>query len=501
MRWFGERVVERGRDQNDEVAPGLLRVSTPGRLAQDIQRGVGRGGERQRRRQGLAEISAAAREIAALSRSLVATSMGNARNATAQRARLLDVVAMEEQIRLAARQSGASSRETATRTELVAAETDKGSQTIESATATMQEMAKTVTDGVTLMQEFSERVMEVNRIVGVIGEIARQTNLLALNAAIEAANAGRQGDGFSVIAYEIRQLADRTSNSTEEIGDKIGRMSATAAAAEKAMRAGQLSVDRSIVHNMEVQAAFRGIRDAMHQVKAMSADVATSSDRQMTAVEQVSGDVKAVDDLAASCTLEADASAEMSMKMVAGMKRFFASLAQVDADEARSTAAERAATIKFLEHLEDHQQDVERALDMLEDYVARAGDAAIRGTCTLGGMTLPALHFGNMKATDTLPWADRIFEETGCSATVFVRDGDRLVRVATSVKKPDGSRAIGTLLNPKGIAIQRLVQLKSHHGAAYVMGKPLLAAYEPVLSAEGQLIGAIYVGHAIDTAR
>ncbi len=447
----------------------------------------------------MAEMSAATREIAALSRRLVATSMDGAKSATTQRARLLDVVSMEEQIRLGARQSGANSRETANRTEMVAADTDKGSQTIESATATMQEMARIVTDGVTLMQEFSERVMEVNRIVEVIGEIARQTNLLALNAAIEAANAGKQGDGFSVIAYEIRQLADRTSDSTVEIGDKISRMSASATAAESAMRSGKLAVDQSIVHNLEVQAAFRGIRDAMHQVKAMSADVAGASDRQMAAVEQVSMHVKAVDDLAAACTLEADASAEMSMKMVASMKRFFAGLMHVDAGEAKATEPERTATGRFLEHLENHQEEVDQALEILEDCVARSGDASIRGTCTLGDMTLPALYFGDVRATDALPWVDRVSEKTGCTATVFVRDGDRMVRVATSVKKPDGARATGTLLNPKGLAMQRLMQLKSHHGAAYVLGRPLLSAYEPVLSAQGELIGALYVGHAIDS--
>jgi methyl-accepting chemotaxis protein len=195
-----------------------------------------------------------------------------------------------------------------------------------------------------LMQEFAERMAEVDRIVLTVGEIARQTNLLALNAAIEAANAGKAGDGFSVIAREIRLLADRTSASTTEIGEKIGRMSASAKAAERSMQTGKAAVESSIRQNLEVQRSFQGIRTAMHEVESMSAEVASASDKQIVAVERVAASVKQIDDLAGECTQEADASAEMSMKMVACTARLYSGLAELHAEKARAMEAEHRGT-------------------------------------------------------------------------------------------------------------------------------------------------------------
>ena len=73
-----------------------------------------------------------------------------------------------------------------------------------------------------------------------------------------------------MIAREIRLLADRTSESTTEIGEKIGRMSTSAKAAERSMQAGKAAVESSIRQNLEVQRSFQGTRSAMHEVEFMS---------------------------------------------------------------------------------------------------------------------------------------------------------------------------------------------------------------------------------------
>jgi len=234
----------------------------------------------------------------------------------------------------------------------------------------------------------------------------------------------------------------------------------------------------------------------------MSAGVASASDGQMVAVERVTASVKKIDELAVECTLEADASAEMSMKMVGCMALLYQGLAELHPGKARAMAAEREAAKLATGSVEVREGAVRVALEMLKGLCAQGGPATVRGHFsfsdgTLPKVEIPGLYFGAVKATDANRWVDQVSARTGCVATVFVRDGERLVRAATNVKRADGQRATGTVLNPKGLAMEQLLRRTSHHGVAYVLGKPFVAAYEPVLSSAGELIGALYCGREL----
>jgi hypothetical protein len=90
---------------------------------------------------------------------------------------------------------------------------------------------------------------------------------------------------------------------------------------------------------------------------------------------------------------------------------------------------------------------------------------------------------------------DAVVKEHGGVATLFVKSGDQFVRVATTVKKEDGTSAVGTALDANSPALAKLKNGKAYHGDATVFGKTYVAGYKPIKDASGAVIGAYFVGY------
>src|ERR1700722_6309422 len=98
-------------------------------------------------------------------------------------------------------------------------------------------------------------------------------------------------------------------------------------------------------------------------------------------------------------------------------------------------------------------EDVQAAMKCLKSKAAVLGITTVKGEQAVSCKNVPAIHFGRTKMNNNFVLVDEVQKEAGGTATIFVRSGDEFVRVATNVKKDDGSRAIGTVLDPKGKAI------------------------------------------------
>lgn len=148
----------------------------------------------------------------------------------------------------------------------------RGIEVMENTAEVMQQLAVQMTDAVTSIGNLDQQSHMINTIIESISSIAEQTNLLALNAAIEAARAGEQGRGFAVVADEVRQLASRTSEATDEIVGVVSKNQELTSAAVSIIESSKSQAEevRGLVNEAsgvinEIQQAAREVVDAVSQ--------------------------------------------------------------------------------------------------------------------------------------------------------------------------------------------------------------------------------------------
>ncbi len=168
---------------------------------------------------------------------------------------------------------------------------NKGLQSVEMSQASIEGIKDTVQDLGQQIGRLGERSNEIGQIVSVIQSIAEQTNLLALNAAIEAARAGEQGRGFAVVADEVRNLAGRTADATNEIKEMIDKIQQETQSAVVQMDSGQEQVTKGVEIINETRSEVAGILDISQQSEEMALQIAHASSEQATTANMISESV------------------------------------------------------------------------------------------------------------------------------------------------------------------------------------------------------------------
>ena len=149
----------------------------------------------------------------------------------------------------------------------------------------------------------------------------------------------------------------------------------------------------------------------------------------------------------------------------------------------------------FAREQEDAAQKVKTSMALLQSEAAKLGSAKVEGTDRVADLDAPALYLGSAKINNNSDLVDSVVKAMGGTATVFVKHGENFVRVATNVKKADGSRATGTLLDPEGPVMRNIRNNQPYYGEANILGKSYMTAYEPIRDSANKVVGIYYVGY------
>jgi len=170
----------------------------------------------------------------------------------------------------------------------------EGEETIQSSLEGIEIVASKIDEGYLKIKRLDQSSKKIGEIINVIGDVADRTNLLALNAAIEAARAGEAGKGFAVVAEEIRKLAEKTTQATQEIGNMIRNIHTDTAVVVEVMTQSKTEVDKGLVKSDRAKQALNEIQSQVKEVYNIMNEISIATQQQTEGAGQI---IDAVEDM------------------------------------------------------------------------------------------------------------------------------------------------------------------------------------------------------------
>ncbi|QKF98483.1 methyl-accepting chemotaxis protein [Aeromonas hydrophila] len=271
------------------------------------------------------QVDGACGEVSSTTRAIVT-------DLASQNQRVDTVAAAIEQMSVSTRDVAGNIAEAARAAQQAEQQTRQGGHELTRMTATMQQIAAMIAQANEAMGQLSSQSEQVGRVTEVIATIAEQTNLLALNAAIEAARAGEQGRGFAVVADEVRLLASRTSQSTEEISQTIASIQQQTRQTVNTVGSGTRLVEEGRGAVDSVTATLDAMLQLVQDLSGQLGAIATATEQQSRVAQEVAGTVEEIAGLSRQSSQRSQQGEEIVARLAQDTGRLTAVISRFELD-------------------------------------------------------------------------------------------------------------------------------------------------------------------------
>ncbi|MFP8968106.1 methyl-accepting chemotaxis protein [Pokkaliibacter sp. CJK22405] len=251
------------------------------------------------------DVVSQTRQLAQASAQLEKVASHSQKISTEQNAAVESIVAASTEMSAVVNHVAESTQAAAAETSQADTHAIHGQDMVRSTLDSMHALQRHVDSASSVIGQLSQDVGEISSVLGIIQGIAEQTNLLALNAAIEAARAGEQGRGFAVVADEVRSLASRTQQSTQDIDRMIERLKTGATNAVNSMQQGASQATRTAEQAQQTDEVLQAIGAAIRHIRDMSHQISTASEEQSSTTEDITRHITHIGDLSRDNAQEA----------------------------------------------------------------------------------------------------------------------------------------------------------------------------------------------------
>jgi methyl-accepting chemotaxis protein len=252
----------------------------------------------------ISAIATNSQQVNSIAQNLSASSLSTQHNTEEQQQSVDMIATAMNEMGATVHEIARNANETANAARQSASETSSSQQIVSTSIEGINSLFGKMQSASEVIETLAQDVGEISSVLEVIRGISEQTNLLALNAAIEAARAGEQGRGFAVVADEVRTLAQRTQESTEEINNMIQKLQGGAKDAVAAMDEGIETAKSSVENADKAGESLNSITEAIGIISDLSIQVATATEEQSSVVEELNSHILNIKNMSDSTAIE-----------------------------------------------------------------------------------------------------------------------------------------------------------------------------------------------------